>query len=154
MRADNSDGTDFKPFFDLVVGVLFILLILISAQLFFSQWDQPTRDDTAANETFTWDEEARQFLQDVNGRLTAAGFATGVDTARRSVAFQLTDLLDADGAPGSLQQGKVMALAAITARTARCLEPVPDPTCPSYRQLGRGRLLTALWLEGCASWVP
>jgi hypothetical protein len=149
MRTDNSDGTDFKPFFDLVVGVLFILLILISAQLFFSQWDQPTRNEAAANESFRWDEEARQFLQDVNTKLTAEGFATGVDIARRSVAFQIADILDASGSPGTLRQDRVRALAAAAVVTARCLEPssAQVAACPTYMQLGRGRLLTAVWLE-------
>ena len=46
--ADDLDGVDFKPFFDMVVGVLFILLILIAAQLFFSQFQD--QSETAAQE--------------------------------------------------------------------------------------------------------
>jgi hypothetical protein len=145
MSSEPSDNIDFKPFFDLVVGVLFILLILISAQLFFSRWDQLAQQPARPTEQFTWDEEARRFLDDMRDRLAAAGFNTGVDVARRSVAFQLADILEPEG---GLKPAPMATLARAVGQTALCLQPSAPAPCPGYRELQRGRLMTSLWLEG------
>lgn len=151
MQRDHSDGIDFKPFFDLVVGLLFILLILISAQLFFSQWAPPDNSKPVNNEAFVWDDEASIFLGDAQGRLNAAGFSTGIDPLRRSVAFQLSDILESNGSHHGIRADRIVSLAKMLQETGLCLDlPVAQPSplsCPSYTQLKRGRVLTALWLE-------
>jgi hypothetical protein len=151
MQSNQSDGIDFKPFFDLVVGLLFILLILISAQLFFSQWAPPEKHEAARNEAFVWDEEVKVFLGDAQSRLNAGGFSTGIDPLRRSVAFQLRDILESGRAPQEVRANRIAGLAKMLQETALCLEEPTAQTriasCPAYAQLKRGRVLTALWLE-------
>src|SRR3954452_2308857 len=85
------DGIDFKPFFDMVVGVLFVLLILISAQMFFSQWGaahDPAKQDAEAAAR-AWEQEQRLFLKDLAERLRAEGFDVSVDDVDRSIAVPL-----------------------------------------------------------------
>jgi hypothetical protein len=151
MHRDHSDGIDFKPFFDLVVGLLFILLILISAQLFFSQWAPPDKLQPAKSEAFLWDEEATAFLRDAQNRLNAGGFSTGIDPLRRSVAFQLSDILEGNGTLQAIRADRIASLARMLQETGLCLDPsVVQNTllsCPGYTQLKRGRVLTTLWLE-------
>ena len=44
----DADDTDLKPFLDMLVGIVFIMLILVAAQMFFTQWG-PT-EETAERE--------------------------------------------------------------------------------------------------------
>lgn len=129
----SSDGSiDFKPFFDLVVGILFILLILISAQLFFSQWgSEPTPEQQAARA-----EEARRqlvvadqarFLEQLAGRLGEQGFSASVDKAGQSVAVD-TALLMTDPVKRELDSAQVERLAGIVGDALKCVAVSTAPT--------------------------
>lgn len=86
-----SDGSDFKPFFDMIVGVLFILLILISAQMFFAQSavEQSTADNDAKRISLERNMQITSFLEDVADRLRKNGFDVDVDLVRRQLALRL-----------------------------------------------------------------
>lgn len=129
----SSDGSiDFKPFFDLVVGILFILLILISAQLFFSQWgSEPTPEQKAERA-----EEARRqrvvadqtrFLERLAADLTAKGFAASVDKAAQSVTIDTAGLVR-DSAKPELDTAKIERLAQTVEAGLRCVGASTAPT--------------------------
>jgi hypothetical protein len=86
-----SDGSDFKPFFDMIVGVLFILLILISAQMFFAQHsvEQSAVDDDAKKVALERNKQIKSFLEDVAERLRKNGFDVDVDLIRRHLVLRL-----------------------------------------------------------------
>jgi hypothetical protein len=86
-----SDGSDFKPFFDMIVGVLFILLILISAQMFFAQHsvDQSAVDNDAKRVSLERNKQIKSFLEDVAERLRKNGFDVDVDLIRRQLVLRL-----------------------------------------------------------------
>lgn len=85
MSSDNSDEpVDFKPFFDMVVGLLFLLLILVSAQLFFSQWQvQPFPAHLARQEAeaqrHAFEARVDEALTRIAQQLGAAGFSPAID---------------------------------------------------------------------------
>ena len=89
------DGVDFRPFFDMVVGILFVLLILIGALLFFQQSSQ---DEAAIKEA---ERNARvlevkitQFLEMMASDLRQHGFEATVDLPNKSVAMPLQGLAE------------------------------------------------------------
>jgi hypothetical protein len=70
----SDDGFDFKPFFDLVVGVLFVLLILIASQLFFARFDvvdTSVQDQQKAEQAFN--DERAALLTRIVATLGAGG---------------------------------------------------------------------------------
>jgi hypothetical protein len=83
-----SDGSDFKPFFDMIVGVLFILIILISAQMFFAQRSMENTDADKLERN----KQIRSFLEDVADRLRMNGFEPGIDLVRRNLTLRLEQL--------------------------------------------------------------
>src|SRR6188508_2360583 len=89
MASDTeTDGSDYKPFFDMIVGVLFILLILISAQMFFAQHDNATISD--ANQiSLERKKQISAFLEDIAGQLRANGFYPDIDFVRRRITLGL-----------------------------------------------------------------
>lgn len=131
----SSDGSiDFKPFFDLVVGILFILLILISAQLFFSQWgSEPTPEQKAerAEETRRQRVVADQtrFLERLAADLGKQGFAASIDKAAQSVTVDTAGLVK-DPAKSELDQVRVERLAQTVEAALRCVAVATAPTSP------------------------
>src|SRR5215212_1219045 len=85
-----SDGSDFKPFFDMIVGVLFILLILISAQMFFAQHSEQSAVEAEAKKvSLERNKQIKSFLEDVAERLRKTGFDVDVDLSRRLLVLRL-----------------------------------------------------------------
>ena len=80
--ADDLDGVDFKPFFDMVVGVLFILLILIAAQLFFSQFQDQSENAAQENIEREWREEVSGFFDRFQRGLGERGIAARIRRTR------------------------------------------------------------------------
>ncbi len=98
MAEHGDDAIDFKPFFDMVVGVLFILLILVSAQLFFSQWQNAASPaETAAREAeakrLRADADVAAFIDELVEALRAAGFSPAVDRLGRSVSIPASQVM-------------------------------------------------------------
>src|SRR5260370_32065105 len=99
--ANDLDGVDFKPFFDMVVGVLFILLILISAQLFFSQFQDQSDISPQERIEREWREEIAGFLDRFARALHDRGLEVRVDRANNALGMPLGLLANAgdDGLP-------------------------------------------------------
>jgi hypothetical protein len=89
MASDTeSDLSDFKPFFDMIVGVLFILIVLISAQMFFAQHSMEDADAGKLQRS----KQIRSFLEDVANRLRKNGLEPRLDLARRRLVLSLDQL--------------------------------------------------------------
>jgi hypothetical protein len=152
-----SDTIDFKPFFDMVIGILFILLILISAQLFFSQWgNQATPEERAAEareakRQRVLADEAR-FLDDLAARLKAAGYEAQADKAGKSVAVDFSGV--ARG-PLALDERRVERLARALLPALRCIglstaATSPRDDCPKPYAVRLSQLATRAELTGDA----
>lgn len=92
---NDSDAVDFKPFLDAVVGILFILLILITAQMFFNRWADVVEDaarDRNREARLAWENEATVFLNDLADRFRAIGTNPVVDLRAKSISLPLSDL--------------------------------------------------------------
>jgi hypothetical protein len=83
-----QDHFDFKPFFDLAVGMLFILLIMVSAQLFFMQWDRPVNDLENRRKAELREIEVGLLLERAAERLRRDGYTAIVN--RDAVAISVT----------------------------------------------------------------
>ena len=94
---NEAEAIDFKPFFDMIVGILFILLIFIAAQLFFTQWDDPLAQIQARERSrqlaYRWQEQATNLLQDLAERLRGMGFSAEVNTIDQTVTLPLAELV-------------------------------------------------------------
>ncbi len=106
MTTNEDEVIDFKPFFDLVVGILFILLILVASQLFFSRWkDAPSPQDAAAQAR----EQRRvatladidSFLDGLSGALDKAGFTPALDRVGRRIIIPAGQVLKAQAGAGA-----------------------------------------------------
>lgn len=133
------DGIDFRPFFDMVVGILFILLILIGALLFFQQSAQ---DENAArgaeHNAQVLDAQITRFLELLGSDLRQRGFGAGVDLANRSVSLPLAVL--AKVGPGGLpelSEERAKSLGQALAGDLQCLVSVPQhpETCGAFDRL-------------------
>ncbi len=130
------DGVDFRPFFDMVVGILFVLLILIGALLFFQQSSQ---DEAAAKEA---ERNARileaqtvKFLEKIAGDLRQHGFDPRIDLPNRTVSVPLAGFakIGPDGLPEVPDQA-VKDLGTTLAGDLQCVLPgatSSDP-CKAY----------------------
>src|SRR5438045_2732124 len=90
-----DDAIDFKPFFDMIVGILFVLLILVAAQMFFTQWgasDERTPQEKAQQVRLEWEREITAFLTDAAERLRARGLQPTIDQVDRTLAVPLADV--------------------------------------------------------------
>jgi hypothetical protein len=92
MSDQSSDTIDFKPFFDMVVGILFILLILIAAQLFFTRFETDSPEAQAQQKRAARLVEQELFLISVADTLRKSGFAPVVDRVGNSVSIPLSSV--------------------------------------------------------------
>lgn len=122
----SAEDIDFKPFFDMVVGILFILLILISAQIFFAQHTTDDASQEAERRALERERQTTAFLEDFTGRLRAEGFEARIDRSRRAVVMPLGGLMDAgrDSVP-QFAGPRVSALASVLAERLPCIAPQP-----------------------------
>jgi hypothetical protein len=137
-----DDVIDFKPFFDMIVGILFVLLILVAAQMFFTQWGEAGRPQQQAR--LEWQREITAFLDDVAQRLRGRGLSVSIDQVDRTIATPLGELVTpgpeqlprpAPGRVGSLGQALVESLSCLTGGAA-------PADCPAFRLLHLGQLRT------------
>ena len=89
MEQHNPDSIDFKPFFDMVVGILFILLILIAAQLFFARFETNSPEAQAQQKRAMRLAEQELFLNAVAANLSRAGFSAQADRSANTVSVPL-----------------------------------------------------------------
>lgn len=136
MQASNeTDQVDFKPFFDLIVGILFILIILISAQMFFAQRAaEKAVTDPQTRLRIERDKQIENFLEAVAQRLRDDGVAAQSNFTTRSIVLPADPLLAAGdaGAP-SFTNRAIESVAAALAQPLACVAESPVR-------------------EGCADW--
>jgi Tfp pilus assembly protein PilW len=141
MGRSEEEAIDFKPFFDLVVGVLFILLILVAAQIFFSQW----APETAAHQNAAREAERRRtaleldasaFLDDLARRLASRGFTPAVDRLNLGLSVPAGELLTSGG---RTNRDAAARFATALKEQMSCLSPEID-RAPDCRPAGIGRL--------------
>ena len=140
-----SDGSDFKPFFDMIVGVLFILLILISAQMFFAQHsvEQSAVDDDAKKVSLERNKQIRSFLEDVAGRLRKNGFDVDVDLIRRQLVLRLDQFSKpAVGGIPKFSDERVEVLGQILSDRLRCVfvSSLTPADCMDWKRLQLGEV--------------
>lgn len=129
-----SDAIDFKPFFDMIVGILFILIIFIAAQLFFTQWDDPVARERTRQLAYQWERQATSLLQDIAENLRRSGVSAQVNTTAQSVTLPLQELMGAAGSgpiridPRSEAVGRVLAerLGCIPGQRSGLAQGCPD----------------------------
>jgi hypothetical protein len=150
VTSGEDETIDFKPFFDLVVGVLFILLILIAAQIFFAQWDPETESSySAQRETekrrLALEKEANSFLEDLANRLQRQGFTPTIDRLNFAVSVPAPELLVAvdDGRPWRSRAGAGERLSSAVFTQIGCIAPeLPRPSDCRPARLARLSSLT------------
>ncbi len=138
-----SDGIDFKPFFDMIVGVLFILLILIAAQMFFSSWSRQLSQTEAEQQALElrWLEEQQRFLTSLADDLRRGGLPATVSPRELTVVVDLPS--QGAGAAGA-RIGRSLQ------RRMSCIDgTLPrDPGCERFDLLRTG--IAALTFSGPA----
>ena len=132
---DELEGVDFRPFFDMIVGILFVLLILIGALIFFQQ-SQAQTDATmqSRQDELRRRRQADEFLDGIAIALASRGIPAQADYAAGAVLVPLSAVAEAD-APGFVPFPREEALAALG---AAMIGPVgcvsfprrPSPACP------------------------
>ena len=138
--SETDNETDFRPFFDMVIGILFVLLILVAAQIYFQQTDNQTvANEAAKQEAALRRADIATFLTTLSDRLRAGGLAATADADKGTVLMPLGEVLgiDAAGLPtvaatlsGRLGPPLAELLACVTAprSTAR--------NCEAFARLG------------------
>ncbi len=89
--GDGADQIDFKPFFDMIVGVLFILLVIISGQLYQTRFHgkAPVKDEALLVSERLKREKISQFLQGFQDNLTLQALTNHLDTNTQTVSLPL-----------------------------------------------------------------
>jgi hypothetical protein len=138
-----SDGSDFKPFFDMIVGVLFILIILISAQMFFAQRSMENTDADKLERN----KQIRSFLEDVADRLRMNGFEPGIDLVRRNLTLRLEQLSSPPtaGIP-TFSDPRIEALGRVLSNRLGCIftGPAQPSDCKDWNLIRLGEVQVEL----------
>jgi hypothetical protein len=144
MASDTeSGGSDFKPFFDMIVGVLFILIVLISAQMFFAQHSMEDSDAAKLERN----KQIRSFLEDVANRLRMDGFEPGVDLVRRRLMLGLDQLSSSPiGGIPTFSDRQVETVGRVLSNRLGCIfsEPARPSDCMDWNLLRLGELQVEL----------
>jgi hypothetical protein len=141
----------------MIVGILFILLIFIAAQLFFTQWGDPVARERTRQLSYQWERQVATLLQDIADNLRSRGISAQVNTTARSVTMPLAELMDAsaNGAvrtdPRSETVGKVLAdrLGCIPGQRNAAL-----PSCPYLDLLALSGIRGEARVSGAPAGTP
>jgi hypothetical protein len=141
-----TDESDFKPFFDMIVGVLFILIILITAQMFFAQrsMEEGTDADKAPLER---NKQIQSFLEDVADRLRMNGFEPDVDLLRRRLTLGLDQVASAPiGGIPTFSDQRVEAMGRIFSNRLGCIfaGPAQPRDCMDWKRIKLGEVQVEL----------
>lgn len=141
MRQSDADEIDFKPFFDAVVGILFVLLILISAQLFFTQWGNVAQEDPGARARQTlieWEKQTAIFLEGLAEQLRTHGLNPVLNLLDKSISLPLSDVVALDSAQWPQLNSQPELIGELLLKRLNCLpgqvQPRP-PECPALELL-------------------
>lgn len=157
-----EQDVDFKPFFDMVIGILFILLILVATQLFFTRWqDNPPRPNEDERLRALFLEERAAFWADLERELAGKLPGLTIDRDRQTLGVPLSLLVEIDGPRLASRTGGIAVLAEALARQLGCLPqqrpPADGRSCRPYKLLAlqavKGRVLAGP-VEGMAAGTP
>ena len=125
--TDDLEGGDFKPFFDMAMGVLFIFLILIGSLLFFQTVDKTTGAVSAQNTAREREMQITAYLRGLADDLQAQGLTVEVDLANAAIVLPLGQIamVGGDGLPKLLPQA-AKGLGKVLARDLACVAPMVD----------------------------
>jgi hypothetical protein len=141
MRGESdADAVDFKPFFDMIVGVLFIVLILISAQMFFAQRAvQEASATEPQRRALRRQSQIDLFLTHVADRMRTRGLSVQVDHIRSVIAGPLPELRGGHlGAP-RFDEALIRGLGEELSAGLQCVGPSPtELNCPALDLLKLG----------------
>ena len=117
------DGIDFRPFFDMVVGILFVLLILVGALIFFQQTQDSVTGTSAQSQQRRWRQQRDLFLQRLVADLQTKGLPASADTAGGAVRVPLNGLVEASMSGGlpELKGTVVVGVAGALAPAVSCV---------------------------------
>lgn len=91
--SGETEGIDFRPFLDMAIGILFILLILIGALIFFQRVvDEESRADSESARIL-WEQEAHGLLRRVADGLKAGGIEATADLTGRRVSVPMASVI-------------------------------------------------------------
>ena len=153
MTGREAEGSDFKPFFDLVVGILFILLILIAAQLFFTRYeDTPSPAEAAARQRealrLAQNKAVDGLLERVANELRGAGFSPAIDLLERRVTLPAAELRQ------EARPEATAALARILRTGVSCTAEAPVQACAGPSLARIERIAFSLREDAFAGGVP
>ena len=122
--TDDLEGGDFKPFFDMAMGVLFIFLILIGSLLFFQTVDKTTGAVSAQNNAREREMQIAAYLRGLADDLRARGLMAKIDLANAAIVLPLGQIatVGGDGLP-KLQPQAAKGLGEVLARDLACVAP-------------------------------
>jgi hypothetical protein len=120
MPSQTNDDFDFKPFFDLIVGILFILLIMISSQLFFTQWEKAVPELEKARLSELRESEITLLLDKLAARLDKDGLQASVNRPAQIVQVILPLAPDAPAGLARAERAAVKLLGNALAEVLGC----------------------------------
>jgi hypothetical protein len=108
---DADESLDFKPYFDMVVGILFLLLIIISAQLFFTRYGDAAQQAEVESARRTelmrrWSADIDAFLSNLAQSMTERGIPATADQPGRRILVPMERLLATAQPSGGLEPEK------------------------------------------------
>ncbi len=133
---DYEEATDFRPFFDMVIGILFVLLILVAAQIYFQQVQ--SQGGAAKRNAALRQAEIASFLGVLAERLRSEGIQAVADTEGSAVLLPLRDIMTVDGA--GLPQVEGVRAGPLGATLLGLTACVTEPRSPDLSCSGFGRL--------------
>lgn len=136
---DREEDADFRPFFDMVIGILFVLLILVAALIFFQQvQDNSATSEAAKQESAIRRAEIATFLGALAERLRGDGIEATVDLAGGAVLLPLRDVVsvEAGGLPGVRAEATARLGAALTGLVSCVSQPrTAGAACAAFDRL-------------------
>ena len=153
MSNTETDEQDFKPFFDLIVGVLFILLILISAQMFFAQ---SPNDDVKDSKQIELErrKQIAAFMGDVAAKLKDNGFDPQIDVEHKMVTLPMEPLRSRSTSNmPRFDEAKIVALTRSLLSPLSCASgKVPTATtCPNWNLIHLGEAVVEAGVSNAPS---
>jgi hypothetical protein len=136
--TNDGDQIDFKPFLDMAIGVLFVLLILIASQMFFQR--AATEEDTPQQtHRLAWEKESAFLMQRMTSRLETGGFAARSDLRARTVSLPLETVVGIEAGRPRANPQAVSILAEVLDDELACLvSATARSVCPAYQFLRLG----------------
>ncbi len=159
-QSDTED-TDLKPFLDMLVGIVFITLILVAAQMFFTQWGQTV--ETAERErrqqiALQREREIAAFLEHAASELRSRGIFVAVDYESRTLSLPLDRIVSVAHEAGDprVDPDAAMAIGRALVSALGCLQGGGGerPACPGLDLLRLGDLRFETRIAAVPAGVP